>query len=148
MASLRDYQPLRLMAADQDDLKMVSSCLQDAIAKLGDFAFLPDQKRFAFVANRFIWEAAGKRGPFGRVRAGIHFDDVSRVSRQNLRDSAGEAVIELLSIRFEEGDDGAGSFFLDFSGGGAIRLDVESINIQISDISEPWRTKSKPKHDV
>ena len=148
MASLADYKSLRLMAADAADLDVFSACLQDAVAKLGDFAFLPDERRFAFVANRFVWECAGMRGigPFARVRAGIHFDDVKSAQFQHLRNDAKDAVVELLSLRFEPDGEGGGVIALDFAGGGAIRLSVESINAYLSDISEPWRTRAKPSH--
>lgn len=148
MASLRNYKPLRLMAADKDDLDVVSSCLQDALLKLGDISYQPKQRRFAFVSNRFIWEAAGKRGPFGRVRCGVHFDDVVNVSRLNVRDDAKEALVAVLAIRWVAGEDGAGSVYFDLAGGGAIKLDVEAINIQLADISDPWLTQSKPKHEA
>ena len=150
MSSLKDYKPLRLMAGDAEDLGVISACLQDCVAKLGDFAWLPAERRFAFVANRFIWECAGARraGPFARVRTGTHFDDVKSVQFQHLRMDAKDAVVELLSMRFEPGEDGAGEIILDFSGGGVVRLVVESINAYMSDISEPWRTRAKPKHDA
>jgi hypothetical protein len=148
MASLKDYAPLRLMAGDAEDLGVISACLQDAVAKLGDFTFLSGQRRFVFVGNRFVWEAAGKgrAGPFARVRTGVHFDDVKSVKFQNLRAEAKDAIVELLAVRFEADEDGAGDIVLDFAGGGAVRLDVESINAFLSDISEPWRTRAKPEH--
>ncbi len=138
------------MAGDAADLDVISTVLQDAVAKLGDFAFLPGERRFAFVVNRFVWECVGGRraGPFARVRAGVHFDDVVSVKFQNLREDAKDAVVELLAIGFEPVDDGAGAIILDFAGGGAVRLEVESINAYMSDISEPWRTRAKPKHKV
>jgi len=149
VTSLRDYKPLRLMAGDAEDLGVISACLQDAVAKLGDFAFIPEERRFAIVANRFLWECAGERhaGPFARVRAGLHFDDVKSARFQHLRTDAKDAVVELLALRFEPGDDGAGEIIFDFAGGGVIRLEVESVNAYMSDISEPWRTRAKPKHE-
>jgi len=149
VVSLNDYKPLRLMAADAEDLGVLSACLQDAVAKLGDFAWLPDERRFAFVANRFLWECAGKGrvGPFARVRSGAHFDDVKAARFQHLRTDARDAVVELLSIRFDESSDGAGEITLDFAGGGVVQLEVESVNAYLSDISDPWRTRAKPKHD-
>ena len=148
MASLKDYKPLRLMAGDAEDLGVISACLQDAVAKLGDFAYLPDQRRFAFVTNRFIWEAAGERRSdlYYRVRAGVHFDDVITAKFLNLRSDAKDAVVELLAIRFEAGEDGAGIIAMDFAGGGAVRLEVESVNAYLSDMSDPWRTRAKPEH--
>lgn len=149
MPSLKDYKALRLMAGDEEDLGILSACLQDAVAKLGDFAYLPEQRRFAFVANRFVWECAGDRkaGPFARVRTGAHFDDVKAAKFQYLRTDAKDAVVELLSISFKESEDGAGTVSLDFAGGGVIKLEVESINAFMSDMSDPWRTRAKPKHD-
>jgi hypothetical protein len=148
MSGLADYRPLRLMAEDAEDLKIISAMLQDAVAKIGDFAHLPRERRFAFVANRFLWECATdvKRGPFARVRAGCHFDDVKSVRQQNLRRGAKDAVVELLSIRFDPLSDGAGVVALDFAGGGAIRVEVESLNAQLADLSEPWPARLKPEH--
>jgi hypothetical protein len=149
MTGLKDYKPLRLMVEDADDLNALSTVLQDAIAKIGDFAHLPKQRRFAFVANRFIWEGAGeaRRGPFARVRSGCHFDDVISARQQNLRVNAKDGVLDLLAIRFEPGADGAGVVTIDFAGGGAIRLEVESLNAQLADISAPWPTNMKPVHE-
>lgn len=148
--SLKNYKPLRLMAGDAEDLAILSAMLQDAVAKLGDFAYLPDQRRFAFVANRFVWECAAERraGPFARVRAGAHFDDVLAAEYQNLRNDAKDAVVELLAVRFEPESDGAGFIMLDFAGGGGVRLKVECVNAFLSDLSEPWRTRAKPKHEL
>lgn len=149
MSVLKDYRPLRFIAGDAEDLQVISSVLQDAVAKIGDFAHLPAQRRFAFVANRFVWEKAADRarGPFARVRTGCHFDDVLSVRQMNMRVDARDGVVELLAIRFEPGEEGAGTVILDFAGGGAIRLDVESVNAQLSDISAPWATRSRPAHE-
>lgn len=149
MSSLKDYKPLRLMAGDEEDLNILSTVLQDAVAKLGDFAFLPAERRFAFVANRFCWECAAdrKHGPFARVRVGAHFDDVRSAQFQHLKTDAKDAVVELLSVRLEAGEDGTGVVILDFAGGGAVRLEVESVNAYLSDISDPWRTRARPEHE-
>ncbi|MEZ5922640.1 MAG: DUF2948 family protein [Parvularculaceae bacterium] len=149
MTGLEAYRPLRLAVEDAEDVKVLSTVFQDAIMTIGDFAFDPAARRFAFVANRFVWECAGDktRGVFARVRAGCHFDDVLAVKQLHLRSDAKDAVVDLLSIRFEPGEDGAGAVVLDFAGGGAIRLDVEAVNAEMRDISEPWATRSRPSHD-
>lgn len=145
MTGLEGYKPLRLIAADAEDLNAMSAVLQDAVAKIGDFAHLPRARRFAFVANRFVWEAAGGKA---RVRAGCHFEDVKAVRQTNLRLDAKDAVVEILAFRFAPGEDGGGAVTIDFAGGGAIRLDVESVNAQLSDISAPWPTRMKPEHEA
>lgn len=149
MSAMKDYQPLRLMAGDAEDLKIISAYLQDGVAKIGDMAYLPDQRRFALVVNRFVWECApkSKAGPFARVRCGVHFDDVKSAQMHRLRLDAKDAVVELLSVRFEAGEDGAGHMLLDFAGGGGARLEVEAINAYLSDLSEPWRTRARPSHE-
>ncbi|MEZ5897028.1 MAG: DUF2948 family protein [Parvularculaceae bacterium] len=148
MANLRNYRPLRLMTEDAEDLRVLSAVLQDSIGKIGDFAYMPEQRRFAFVANRFVWEIVGdrKRGAFARVRAGCHFDDVIAARQLNLRVDSKSAIVELLAINFEAGEDGAGIVTLDFAGGGGIQLDVESVNAQLSDISAPWPVRMRPDH--
>lgn len=149
MVSLRKYKPLHLVAADGDDINSMSSCLQDSVMKIGDFAYLPKQRRFACVANRFVWEVSVKRkgGPFARVRSGLYFDDVLSVKQQNIRHDASEAIVSLLAIRHEAGE--ASDFItLEFSGGGIIRMEVEAINAHLDDISEPWQTKNRPEHKV
>ncbi|MEO0880339.1 MAG: DUF2948 family protein [Pseudomonadota bacterium] len=150
MASLRNYKPLKMTAETAEDLKVFSASFQDAVMKVGDFAYLKQARRFAFVANRFVWECATARGhgPFARVRAGAHFDDVMAVRERNLRLEARDAVVELLAIRFEEGEDGGGLIRLDLAGGGAIELTVESLNAAMRDMSEPWRTRSRPDHEA
>ena len=153
----KNYTPLALMAADEDDLRVVSAVLQDAVAKVGDLAFLSKARRFAFVANRFVWEegASKARGPFSRVRVGVHLDDVARVRSRKVDLGAREAVVSILSVGFEaapdsdaSGGDGAGTVTLTLAGGGEIALDVDAINVMLEDISAPWRTQSRPTHDM
>ncbi len=149
MVGLKNYKPLRLIAADQDDLQIISACLQDAVGKVGDFAYLPEKRRFAFVTNRFVWEVAThkKRGPFARVRAGLHFDDVLSVKQMHIKTDAPDAVVALLSINYAVvEDDKTATITLRFAGGGSIRLEVEAVNVQMNDMSDPWQTRSKPDH--
>ncbi|MBI1393605.1 MAG: DUF2948 family protein [Alphaproteobacteria bacterium] len=147
-ATIRDYRPLRLAVADTDDLTALSAVMQDAVMKVGDFAFDAEARRFAFVANRFVWECAAdrRRGPFARVRAGVSFDDVRSVQARNLRLDARDAVVELLALQFTAGEDGQGEITFDFAGGGALRLDVESINGRLDDLTDPWAARLKPTH--
>lgn len=149
MTAVKDYKPLRLMAADDADLQALSACLQDAVLKIGDMAYLPRERRFAFVANRFLWEVGGdgRAGPFWRVRVGAHFDDVRAVKQINLRGDAKDAVVEMLAIAFTPAADGAGAVTLTFAGGGAVRLEVDAINAELRDLAGPWRTRLKPAHE-
>ncbi|MEM9285495.1 MAG: DUF2948 family protein [Pseudomonadota bacterium] len=144
---MAEYKPMALVAADNEDLQAISTLLQDAILKIGDAAYVENERRFAFVTNRYVWEVP--KAFFGRgqrVRTGVHFDDVTGVKTKNLRLDAKEAVVEILSTEYEGGEDG-GVITINLAGGGAIALEVEAINANLNDISEPWRATRRPKHE-
>ena len=152
--SIKNYEPLGLIAADEDDLQVVSAVMQDAVAKVGEMAFLPRARRFALLTNRFVWEegATKERGPWHRVRTGLHFEDVARVRTRALDLGNKGAVVSILAVGFApegEGEDATGgTITLSLGGGGAIALDVESINAAAEDLSPPWRTQNRPDHDA
>ena len=139
---------LRLLAEDEEDLKVVSTHLQDAVLRVGDLAYFPKQRRFAAIVNRYCWEgcADGERGT--RVRAGLHFDGVLKVKTTKLRRDDPGAVLELLAINFLPGGDGGGVIDLLLAGGGRIRLDVECIDAQLRDMTEPRPAVARPAHDL
>ena len=49
---------LKLIAFDAADLGVLSAHAQDAVLKVADMAFLPAEKRFAAILNRFDWPRA------------------------------------------------------------------------------------------
>ena len=57
--------PLKVIARDAEDLAVVAACLQDALIPLNEMRYLPQERRFIMVANRFRWERAaqGNQGP-------------------------------------------------------------------------------------
>lgn len=134
----------RLLAEDGEDLTILSARLQDAVAKLGDFAWLPQQRRFAGVVNRLKWEEGGKE----RVRAGLHFDGVLAVKSLNVKLGAKEAVVSILAVTFTPAavEDPAGVIEIVLAGGGAIRLEVECIDAVLADMTQPWAAIAKPDH--
>jgi hypothetical protein len=138
---------LKLAAADAEDLEMLSARLQDAAGKLKDFVWLPRQRRFAAMLNRFRWEDA--RGPGTRVRAALRFDGVSKVQSVNVKRGASEAVVSLLTINFTPNSEGdpAGVIELVLAGGGTIRLTVECIDAELADQTGPWAARARPSHE-
>jgi hypothetical protein len=136
---------LRLVAADAEDLEVISARLQDAVLKLKDTAWQPKKRRFAAVVNRLQWENGGK----SRVRAGLHFDGVLKVQSSKVKLGAEEAVIDLLAARFTPngGEDPGGVIELVLAGGGAIRLTVECIDAELADLTAPWAARGTPDHD-
>jgi hypothetical protein len=139
---------LRLLAEDEEDLKIVSAHLQDAVMRIGDLAYLPKQHRFAAMLNRFCWEDCGGNKTGVRVLCGLHFDGVLKVQSQHVRQEDPNAVIELLAINFTPEGDGAGTIELMLAGGGRIRLSVECIAATLRDMTEPRPAVSRPAHDL
>jgi hypothetical protein len=137
---------LKLKAADAEDLEIVSARVQDAVGRLKNFVWLPKERRFAMLLNRFRWEDA--RGNGTRVQAALRFDCVSKVQSQNVKLGAPEAVVALLAIRFTSagGDDPGGVIELILAGGGAFRLTVECIDAELADLTRPWTARAKPDH--
>ncbi len=93
-----EFEPVRLIARDAADLEVISALLQDAAALSGDLAWLPKQRRFAFVANRYRWERPEAEE---RVRVGGHVDHVLRVRATGIDPSDKNRPLALLSLRFE-----------------------------------------------
>ena len=68
------YQPLRLLARSQEDLQVFSACLQDAVMKQKDMAFLEASGVFVLMGNRFVWEQyLEDKTQISRVRCGLRF---------------------------------------------------------------------------
>ena len=138
-----------LAAEDSEDLQILSARLQDAAGKLKNFVWLPKQRRFACVVNRYRWEdSKGARG--SRVRSGLKFDSVLDVKSQNIKRGAPEAIISLLAIKFtgNGAEDPGGVIELQFAGGGVIKLTVECIDAELSDLTTPWEARARPSHKV
>jgi hypothetical protein len=142
---------LKLIALDADDLKVISAHLQDAVLKVGDIAYLPRERRFAAIGNRFDWTEAlagpnGKADTFVRRRAALRFERVLGAQVQGIDLARKDAVLELLAIAFEAGDAPQGHVTLHFAGGGAIRLEVECIEAELKDLGPVWSSVSMPRH--
>lgn len=141
-------RPLKLVALDEEDLAVVSSHIQDAVVRVEDLAYLPGQKRFAAVLNRFDWENAGADGgnAYQRRRAALRFDRVLGAKLKNIKPTARDRILSLLAVSFEANEAPSGKVTLFFSGDASILLDVECIEAELKDLGPVWRTRFKPKH--
>lgn len=146
--------PIRLRARDEEDLKVVSACLQDAIVPIGDMCFLPDESRFVLVANRFKWETADQTRPgptadddglipYERTHCGVRIEGVTGVKLKDIDLKDRTQILELLSIEAV-----VGGVVLNFAGGGCIRLDGTTWTCFAEDLGEPWPTTCKPCHPL
>jgi Protein of unknown function (DUF2948) len=139
--------PLKLLALDEEDLQVVSSHLQDAVVRVGDMAYVPSQKRFAAILNRFDWESGEKDGKgYQRRRTALRFDRVLRAQHKDLQPEKPGRVLSLLAVRFEPGEAPGGKVMLIFSGDVVIQLDVECVEAEMRDLGPSWSTRHKPEH--
>lgn len=141
---MSDAPALRLAAEDEDDLKVLSAALQNAVLKIGDIRFEPRARRLTVAANRFRWEAGRKRE---RIRSGLQLGDVLSVQSRKLKQGAPDAVLELLAVTFEAGEAPGGVVVFNFAGGGDLRAEVECLNAVLADVSQPWPTKRAPVNE-
>lgn len=138
---------LRLAAFDADDLAVVSAHLQDALVRVGDMAWLPEQDRFALIVSRFDWIAA-EQGRCERTTAGLYFERVRTVKQSGVPQTTPNVVLELLAVTFEPSDAPAGFVTLTFSGAAAIRLDVECLEACLRDMGPRWTARRRPGHPL
>ncbi len=138
-------QPLRLIAFDAEDLQVLSAHLQDALVRVGDMAWLPEQDRFVLGLSRFDWMAA-ESGQCERAVASLQFNRVRTVRQNGVPQREPDTVLSLLAIAFEPGEAPAGHVVLTFSGGAALRLDVECLEAHLRDLGPRWTAKSRPGH--
>jgi hypothetical protein len=143
--------PLRLMARDADDLQILSSLAQDAVFPANEMTWQSSRRRFAILLNRFRWEdkpkAERRKRAYERVQSVLAINDVQKVLTQGVsRDK--DTVLSLLGIGFEPGNDGTGRVILTFAGDGALALDVECLDITLTDVTRPYiaPSKSAPEH--
>ncbi|NOD96921.1 DUF2948 family protein [Ruegeria sp. HKCCD6228] len=144
--------PLNLGAEDAEDLKVISTLVQDAVFPVTEMKWQPSHRRFGLLLNRFRWEdkdaAARRDRPFERVQSVLVFDSVLSVASQGIDRSEKDMVMSLLSVEFEPGEDGAGQVLLTLAGDGAIRLKVEALDAALKDVTRPYRAPSgrAPQH--
>lgn len=139
-----EYAPLKLLATDAEDLAVLASALQDAVAKIGDIEFDARGRRLTLGLNRYCWESSAEL----RVRCGLQVGSVLGLQARNLRRNARDAIIELLTITFEPGDAPGGAVVLSFAGGGDLRAQVECLDLVLADVSPPWPARRTPAHDL
>jgi len=137
---------LRLIAEDDEDLKVISAALQDAVTKIGDISYERSSRQLTVAFNRYRWEAGGKRGE--RLRSALQLGCVLSVQSRKLRREARGAVLELLALSFEPGSAPGGVVSFTFAGGGDLRCEVECIEAVLADVSQPWPTPRTPEHQL
>jgi Protein of unknown function (DUF2948) len=143
----RAMDPVKFVALDRDDLEVVSTHLQDALVKVADIMWRPQEKRLLLTLDRFDWLAAETMSPeLRRCRAALRFERVAACKCRSVNPHGKDDVLNLLAVEFCETDPPAGYVTLTFSGGGKLRLDVECLEAELADLGPSWPAAARPIH--
>lgn len=148
--------PLRLRAEDDEDLAVISACLQDALVAVRDLVYDPGARVFMLVANRFRWEDCRPgAGPFARTLCGVTFDNVTAAAYRGFRRGEKDRILCLLAIgsapdaATASGGPAPGlTIDLDFAGQARIRLTAAVLRCRARDFGDPWPTQWQPGHEL
>jgi len=148
MSKKTDFN-LKLLALNDDDLKVLSAHLQDSVVLVKDIIFLKKSRTFLIMVNRFMWEDI-ELGIFRenkRIRCAVKFENVLEVKSRNISQKKKDKILELLSIDSEVKNNKK-ELLITFAGNNEIILIVEEINILLDDVGFPWKVKHVPKHQL
>jgi hypothetical protein len=139
--------PMKLIALDRDDIEVVSTHIQDAVVKVADILWRPAEKRLVVALNRFDWESASGSEPrYQRRRSALRFDRVLACKCRSMSPKEKDAVLNLLAVEFAETAPPAGVVTLFFSGGAALRLEVECLECELADLGPACPAVACPAH--
>jgi hypothetical protein len=141
-------EPVKFIALDKDDLDVVSTHLQDALVKVADILWRPQEKRLIVALDRFDWPSAEccARPELRRCRSALRFERVNCCKCRHVNPAGKDAVLNLLAVEFAETDSPSGVVTLTFSGGAALRLEVECLEAELADLGPSWPAAARPVH--
>ena len=143
-----DFKNLKLVANSDEDLRVVSAHLQDAIVHASDIANLKKNRIFLMQLNRFMWEDVEK-GVFRknkRIRTVLKFENVISVMSKNINQRKKSRFLDFLAMETLLLSDKTCEIKLIFSGDAIIKVKAVVIDVTLDDQGAPWESKTKPKH--
>ena len=144
-----EVKTLKLLATSDEDLRVISAHLQDAIVSVQDIASLKKNRIFLIQLNRFMWEDVEK-GVFRknkRIRTVLKFENAISVLSKNINIKNNESFLDFLTIESNLLPDKSYEIKLIFSGDSVIKIKAEVIDVSLDDQGSPWETKTQPKHN-
>jgi hypothetical protein len=140
---------LKLVALDKEDIEVVSAHLQDSVVKAADIRWRPAEKRLIIALNRFDWESANNSPPqYRRRQSVVRFDRVTACKCRNCAATEKDHVLHLLAVTYDELGETGGVVTLTFSGGAALRLEVECLEVELADLGPAWTAEIRPFHPL
>ena len=147
-------RPLNLGAQDAEDLQVISSLTQDAVLTVDDLKWNRAERQVVFLLKRFRWEDVELAKQQGRdperVQSLLVIQNATGLASQGIDRKQVDIVLSLMSVEFSGAEDGVGDLILTFSGDGALKVQVDGLDVALRDVTRPYVAPSKqvPNHDV
>ena len=139
---------LKLIATSEEDLRVISAHLQDAIVSPIEIANLKKNRILLIQLNRFMWEDVEK-GVFRknkRIRTMLKFENVTSVLSKNVNQKNNKRFLDFLAIESFLMPGKSYEINLIFSGDAILKIKTEVLEVTLDDQGSPWESKAKPKH--
>ena len=146
-------RPLNLGAQDAEDLQVISSLTQDAVLTVDDLKWNRAERQLVFLLKRFRWEDIELAKQQGRdperVKSLLVIQNATGLASQGIDRKQVDIVLSLMSLEFSGAEDGVGDLILTFSGDGALKVQVDGLDVALRDVTRPYVAPSKqvPNHD-
>ena len=147
-------RPLNLGAQDAEDLQVISSLTQDAVLTVDDLKWNRAERQLVFLLKRFRWEDVELAKQQGRdperVQSLLVIQNATGLASQGIDRKQADIVLSLMSLEFSGAEDGVGDLILTFSGDGALKVQVDGLDVALRDVTRPYVAPSKqvPNHDA
>ena len=147
-------RPLNLGAQDAEDLQVISSLTQDAVLTVDDLKWSRAERQLVFLLKRFRWEDVELAKQQGRdperVQSLLVIQNATGLASQGIDRKQADIILSLMSLEFSGAVDGVGDLILTFSGDGALKVQVDGLDVALRDVTRPYVAPSKqvPNHDA
>lgn len=144
---------LKLLAADAEDIQVISAVIQDSIAPVCDMTYQKADKSFIMVVQRFRWDCVDEEGRpvspdeecascvYERISCALDLEGVEAVQYQGFDLENPSAMLDLLTMILV-GDE----LQMVFAGGAKLRLKLGNWRLKLQDFGESWPTTHRPRH--
>ena len=147
-------RPLNLGAQDTEDLQVISSLTQDAVLTVDDLKWNRAERQVVTLLKRFRWEDVELAKRQGRdperVQSLLVIQNATGLASQGIDRKQLDIVLSLMSLEFLGAEDGVGDLILTFSGDGALKVQIDGLDVALRDVTRPYVAPSKqvPNHDA
>ena len=147
-------RPLNLGAQDAEDLQVISSLIQDAVLTVDDIKRNQMERQLVFLLKRFRWEDAEMAQQQGRdperVQSLLVIHNAMGLASQGIDRKQADIVLSLMALEFSGTADGVGNLILTFAGDGALKAQVDGLDVALQDVTRPYVAPSKqvPNHNL